>query len=127
MSNNKTPRKILFRGKAIEESMTYQVGDWVYGYYTYNQYDKIHIIENEKDRFPVIVDPSTVGQLMATNGRRKFFEGDILKSDLGGEVSIWIENDGYFMGCQKSNWEKPFNLGILCATYRKVGTIHDKK
>lgn len=73
-------RKIKFRGKRVD------TGQWAYGYYEYDSYGSVHLINvielvPELNQYNVEVDSKTVGQFVGLFDMqgKEIFEGDILE------------------------------------------------
>lgn len=137
-------REILFRGKRIDN------GEWVYGYFTYNCVDHLHIARIERSTGNeygepvdyITVDETTVGQFTGLTDKNdnKIFEGDI--------ITLYDENNepigNYFIEFYKGaycyaqyvcgkkyysriNAEQRDEDGEIFATYifEVVGNIYD--
>lgn len=113
------PREIKFRGKRIDN------GEWVYGYYFYDENRKRHFIFNlsitgvlQENK----VDPETVGQYIGKKDKNKkeIYEGDIIEDGLGRKFPI-VWNNEY------SQFDiEPSNIGLSFPEIHEViGNIHE--
>lgn len=112
-------REILFRGKRKLN------GNWVYGYYVYNEDENKHLIYAANLTMACFeVIPETVGQFTSRTDMKdvKIFSGDI---NHDGGICIWNEDDASFC------WDYS-NLGIEPMGAEEdwceiTGNIHETK
>ena len=123
-------RKILFRGKRIDN------GEWVYGLLWKKKFNTkkvfIHFFPNEDDEDDyAVVIPETIGQYtgIKDNNDKKIFEGDIVRINNSEDcliISFDTEHDGCFICSNKKKYPYYYHrLQYKNAEYEVVGNIHD--
>ena len=114
-------REILFRGKRLDN------GEWVEGFYSPVKLpifgEMVHFI-NEGGYKAVEIDHSTIGQftgVLDKNGKRIFFEGDVVRFGFHEYVIKYIEKYSRFAGTGNGIVFAGFPIGNSML----IGNIYD--
>ena len=125
-------RENKFRGKRVDN------GEWVYGWYVYDENNEIHTIHNSE--FNIVglssrgteVIPSTVDQYtgLQDKNRKDIYEGDKIKDNVGRMWSIsYRDNLATFIfnwNGRKDSWQNYMQFISEQKPFEIIGNIHDK-
>ena len=114
--------KTLYRGKRKLN------GEWVFGYYVYDEDENHHFIYNNNtgDLERTRVIPETVGIHIhfLTMNEKEIFTGDIVKNEFYGYGVVKVDHINFYVDFGGHEWH--MDIGVLhSCTYE--GNIHDNK